>query len=93
MEKLFILLFARFFENQPIEICGHFSENTSKGRILGPGKLQNHTNELKEKERRKRMSEKKDRRKREKSNGCTLRFYVGYFGEKKNVALKRSICR
>ena len=66
MEKLFIFLFGRFFENQRIEICRYFGEKTSKGRILGPGKLQNHTNKLKEKERRKRTSEEKDRRKRKK---------------------------
>ena len=34
----------------------------------------------KEKERRKRKSEEKERRRREKSNGCTLSFYNGYFG-------------
>ena len=38
----------------------------------------------KEKERRKRKSEEEERRRREKSNGCTLTFYHGYFGEKKN---------
>ena len=38
---------------------------------------------------RKRKSEEEERRRREKSNGCTLSFYSGYFGdifwpEKKN---------
>ena len=57
----------------------------------GPVKLQNHTNELREKERRKIMRKEKDRRKREESNECTPKFNIGYFGEKKNVAPKRSI--
>ena len=35
----------------------------------------------KEKERRKRKSEDKERRRREKSNGCTLSFYNGCFGD------------
>ena len=43
----------------------------------------------KEKERRKRKSEEEERRRREKSNGCTLSFYNGYFGDsfwpKKNL--------
>ena len=44
----------------------------------------------KEKERRKRKSEEEERRRREKSNGCTLTFYNGYFGDfwpKKTVYL------
>ena len=35
----------------------------------------------KEKERRKRKSEEEERRGREKSNGCTLGFYKGYYGD------------
>ena len=57
----------------------------------GPVKLQNHTNELREKERRKIMRKEKDRRKREESNEYAPKFNIGYFGEKKNVAPKRSI--
>ena len=37
---------------------------------------------IKAKERRKRKSEEKERRKRKKSNGRTLRFYNGYFGDR-----------
>ena len=33
----------------------------------------------KEKQRRERESEEEERRRREKSNGCTLSFYIGYF--------------
>ena len=36
---------------------------------------------MKEKERRKRKSGEEERRRREKSNGCTLSFYNGYFGD------------
>ena len=39
------------------------------------------TTVTKEKERRKRNSEEKERRRRKKSNGCTLGFYSGYFGD------------
>ena len=38
---------------------------------------------MKEKERRKIKSEEKETRRRERSNGCTLSFYNGYFGRKK----------
>ena len=34
---------SRFFENQPHEICNHLIEKASKGKFLGPYKLQNHT--------------------------------------------------
>ena len=51
----------------------------------------------KEKERRKRKSEETEKRRREKSNGCTLSFYNGYFGDsfrpKKTVGRTRSIWR
>ena len=42
-----------FFENQPNEVCSHWSKKASnKGRFLKPEKLQNHNNEGKgEKER------------------------------------------
>ena len=36
---------------------------------------------VKEKERRKRKSEEKERRRRQKSDGCALSFYNGYFGD------------
>ena len=48
---------SRFFENQPNEICSHFSEKVSKGRFLKPEKLQNHSNEGKGKEKRKERGE------------------------------------
>ena len=73
---------SRFFENQPNEICSHMLEKASKGRFLGPDKLQNRSNEGKLKERRKRENEEEERRRRDKSNGCTLSFYNGYFGRK-----------
>ena len=50
------------------------------GGLLGPDKLQNHSNE--EEERRKRKNEEEERRRSEKSNGCTLSFHNrGYFGD------------
>ena len=38
---------------------------------------------MKEKERREIKSEEKEMRRRERTNGCTLSFYNGYFGPKK----------
>ena len=38
---------------------------------------------MKEKERREIKSEEKEMRRRERTNGCTLSFYNGYFGRKK----------
>ena len=43
------------------------SEKASKGKLT------------KEKQRRERESKNEERRRREKSNGCTLSFYIGYF--------------
>ena len=60
------------------EICSHVTEKASKGRFPKPEKLQNHSNEGKAKKRKKEIA-----RSREKSNGWTLRFYNGYFGQKK----------
>ena len=67
---------SRFFENQPNEICSHFSEKVSKGRFLKPENGSKIT-VTKEKEKRKRKSDGGDqeRRRRKKSNGCTLNFY------------------
>ena len=60
----------------------------SKGRFLKPEIALT-------KERRKRKSEEEERRRREKSNGYTLQFFDGYFGDsfwpKKTVGRKRSI--
>ena len=55
---------SRFFENQPNEICSHLSEKASKGRLLGPDKLQNHSikRREKEKERGGRKEEKKQKK-------------------------------
>ena len=52
----------------------------------------------KEKERSKRKNEEEKRRRRKKKDGCTLRFYNGYFRasfwpEKKTVGRKKSIWR
>ena len=43
----------RFFENQPNELCSHLIGKASKGMILKPEKLQNHSNEGKGKEKKK----------------------------------------
>ena len=59
------------FENQPNDICGHLSEEASKGRFLKPDKLQNHSNEGKG---RKRKSDGKV--KEEKRNKAMAAFFV-----------------
>ena len=62
------------FENQPNEICSHLSQKTG---FLSP--VSSKITLTKEKQRRERESEEEERRRREKSNGCTLSFYNGYF--------------
>ena len=91
---MYLCMCSRFFENQPNEICSHLSEKPSKGRFLNPDKLQNHTNEGKEKEKKKEPGGRKEEKR--KSNGCTLSFYNGYFGDRfspKPIGRKRSIWR
>ena len=58
------LIFNRFFENQPEEICSHLSEKASKGRFLKPEKLQNHSNEGKGKEKKKERGEGNDEKRK-----------------------------
>ena len=53
---------SRFFENQANEICSHLSDKASKGRFLKPDELQNHSNEGKEKEKKKEPGEGKEER-------------------------------
>ena len=75
-DKIYYSISNRFLENQPNEICSHLSEKMSKGRFLKPENGSKIT-VTKEKERRKRKSDRGDqeRRRRKKSNGCTLSFY------------------
>ena len=78
------IISSRFFENQPNEICRLLSEKASKGRFLGPYKLQNHTNEGKGKEKKKEREERKGGEEK-KTNGCTLSFIIAtleIFGRK-----------
>ena len=57
-------IFRRFFENQPNEICCHLSKKASKGRFLGPDKLQNHTYERKGKQKKKEREEGKEEKRK-----------------------------
>ena len=52
---------SRFFENEPNEICSHFSEKGPKAAIFyfAPEKLQNHAGEGKGKEKKKERKEEK----------------------------------
>ena len=62
-KNIYMYISSRFFENQPNEICSHLSEKASKGRLLGPDKLQNHSKgKEKEKERGGRKEEKKQKK-------------------------------
>ena len=73
---------SQFFENQPNKISSHLSQKLQKCRLFGPD-MGSKITLTKEKERRKRKSEEKDRKEgeEEKSNGGTLSFYIGYFGD------------
>ena len=56
-----------------------------KAGFLGP--ISSKIIVTKEKERRKRKNEEEERRRRDKSNGCTLSFYNGYFGRKTKTVI------
>ena len=65
MDKTFVsdyikIIPSRLLENQPNEICSHWSVKASKGRLLGPDKLQNHTNKRKGKEKKKERGGRKE---------------------------------
>ena len=64
---------GRVFENKPNEICSHLSEK-------GLDKHQDHSSEGKGTEKEKEGGRRK-KEKKKKSNGCTLSFYNGYFGD------------
>ena len=59
-----VYISSRFFENQPNEICSHFSEKRQKACFLNPKSSKIIL--TKEKERRKRKNEEKERRRRKK---------------------------
>ena len=91
---IYMYISSRFFENQPNEICSHLSEKASKGRLLGPDKLQNYSikRREKEKERGGRKEEKK-----QKKQWLHSQFFNGFFEDsfwpkkKITVGRKRSI--
>ena len=56
-----------------------FQQDLHPEMILSP--ISSKITVTKKKERRKRNGEEKERRRREKSNGCTLSFHNGYFGD------------
>ena len=62
--KYIYCICSRFFENQPNEICIHFSEKVSKGRFVKPEKLQNHSNEGKGREKRNERGEGKEEKRK-----------------------------
>ena len=84
VEKIWLLFVEsipnRLFENQHNDICRHLGEKSSKGRFLGP--ISSKITLTRERERRTRKSEEEEMRRREKSNGCTLSFYNGYFEDR-----------
>ena len=45
-------------------MCGHLSEKASKGRFIKPENLQNHSNEVKGKEKKKEQEEGKEEKKK-----------------------------
>ena len=55
---------ADFLKTNPNEMYGHLSEKASKGRFLKPENLQNHSNEVKGKEKKKEEEEGKEEKKK-----------------------------
>ena len=83
-QKKYEYISSRFFENQPNEICSHFSEKASKGRLFGPDKLQNHSKgKENEKEREGRKHEKRKKTMVALSVFIMATLKIG-FGRKKN---------
>ena len=86
---------TRCFENHPNEILSHWSEKASKCRLFGPDKLQNHSNEGKERKKKERERRKKGGE--EKKAMVALVFIMAtlekVFGREKTVRRKRSIWR
>ena len=74
-KNIYMYISSRFFENQPNEICSHLSEKASKGRFLGPDKLQNYS---KGKEKEKQQGGRKEETK-QKKQWLHSQFFNGYF--------------
>ena len=94
-KNIYMYISSRFFENQPNEICSHLSEKASKGRLLGPDKLQNYS--IKRREKEKERGGRKEQKK-QKKQWLHSQFFNGYFEDsfwpkkkKITVARKRSI--
>ena len=73
------------FENQPYDVCGHLSEEASKGRFLKPDKLQNHSNEGKGRKRKRKSDGKVKEEKRKKAMAALFVFIIAtleFFAQK-----------
>ena len=76
------------FENQPYDVCGHLSEEASKGRFLKPDKLQTHSNEGKGRKRKRKSDGKVKEEKRKKAMAALFVFIIAtleFFAQKKQV--------
>ena len=67
---------SRLFENEPGKIWQEKGQKTSF--LFSPDNLEKQTSERKGKEK---YKERRGRKEEKKKNGCTLSFYIGYFGE------------
>ena len=56
---------SRFLKTNLTKICSSLTEKASKGRFFGADKLQNHTNEVKGKEKKKERGAKKEETKKQ----------------------------
>ena len=66
---------SRFFENEPNGICSHLCEKEPKAGVFCARLARNHTSEGKEKEKKKERGGIREK-KRKKSNGYTLIFFI-----------------
>ena len=80
-------------ENQPYDVCGHLSEEASKGRFLKPYKFQNHSNEGKGRKRKRKSDGKVKEEKRNKAMAAFFVFIIAtlelVFGKKKKKKKKK----
>ena len=88
-KNIYMYISSRFFENQPNEICSHLSEKASKGRLLGPDKLQNYS--IKRREKEKERGGRKEQKK-QKKQWLHSQFFNGYFEDSFWPEKKKNNC-
>ena len=85
------LCLVDFLKHVPNEICCHLGDKASKGRLSGRDKLQNHTNERKEKKKRARRKKGAEKRKNMVALLVFIKATMEFLAEKKLLDLAEKI--